>query len=149
VEETASGWIGHFGVNNPNAEAVDVPVGPLNRFQPAPEARGQPTSFEPGTEEELFTVEYEEAELTWQLDGIGATASVDSPRCEGPTPTPTPTPEPVTTVTTIDYEYDPLKRSNPGAQRSGLPPGRGELLLRRVLPIHLRRGGQSLDPDRA
>jgi RHS repeat-associated protein len=108
VEKTTSGWIGHFGMSNPNAESVDVPIGPLNRFQPVPEDRGQPTSFKPGTVEKLFTVEYEEGELTWQLDGNGATVSAESPRCEGPTPTPTP--EPVTTVTTIDYEYDPLYR---------------------------------------
>jgi RHS repeat-associated protein len=82
----------------------------LNRFQPTPEDRGQPTSFDPGTVEVLFTVPFEEAELTWQLDGNGATVSAKSPRCEGPTPTPTPTPEPVTTITTIDYEYDPLYR---------------------------------------
>jgi RHS repeat-associated protein len=119
VEELDSGWIGHFGVNNPNPEAVDVPVGPLNRFQPTPEDRGQPTSFDPGTVEELFTVPFEEAELTWQLDGNGATASEDSPRCEGPTPTPTPTPEPVTTVTTIAYEYDPLYRLTAANYSSG------------------------------
>ncbi|MGD8848664.1 MAG: RHS repeat-associated core domain-containing protein [Anaerolineales bacterium] len=110
VEETATGWIGHFGVYNPNAETVDVPVGPLNRFQPAPEDRGQSTSFDPGTDEELFTVSYEETELTWQLDGNSTTSSAESPRCELPTPTPTPTPIPVSTTTTIDYTYDPLNR---------------------------------------
>ena len=104
VEEVASDWIGHFGVINPNDETVNVPVGPLNRFEPAPENREQPTSFEPGTVEDLFTVAYEDSALTWQLDGNVAIASSESPRCEGPPP------EPVTTVTTINYEYDPLYR---------------------------------------
>ena len=76
----------------------------MNRFDPAPEERGQPTSFEPGTYEDLFTVAYEDEALTWCLDGNEATTSGESPRCEAP-PT-----EPVTTVKTIDYVYDPLYR---------------------------------------
>ena len=104
VGELADGWIGHFGFINPIDFTEIAPVGVLNRFDPSPEDRGQPTSFEPGTHEDLFTVAYEGEALTWHLDGNEATTSVESPRCD------TPPPEPVTTITTIDYVYDPLYR---------------------------------------
>ena len=104
VEELGSGWIGHFGVINGNDSIEVVPIGALNRFDPAPEDRGQPTSFEPGTYADFYTVAYEDEALTWRLDGNEATASGESPRCEAPPP------EPVTTTTMIDYVYDPLYR---------------------------------------
>jgi len=104
VEELADGWIGHFGFINPNDSMEIAPVGALNQFDPVLEDRGQPTSFEPGAHEDLFTVAYEGEALTWHLDGNEAAATVESPRCEAPPP------EPVTTVTTINYTYDPLYR---------------------------------------
>ena len=88
-------------------------VGALGRIDPAPQDRGQPTSFEPGTSEDLFTVAYEGATFTWHLDGRLATASSSSPRCEGPPP------EPVETTTTIGYTYDGLYRLTAADYDSG------------------------------
>lgn len=125
IEPADGGWIGHFGVVNENGSTAQIPVGALNRFQPPPEDRGQPTSFDPGTHEDLFTVPFEGDSLTWQLDGNEATASTASPLCELPptptdTPTPTPTPVPqVETTTTIDYVYDPLYRLTEANYDSG------------------------------
>jgi len=65
-----------------------VPIGALNEFDPALQDRGHPTSFEPGTNQDPFTVANEEATLTWHLDGHLATASSSSPRREAPPPEP-------------------------------------------------------------
>jgi uncharacterized repeat protein (TIGR01451 family) len=46
-----------FGYSNDDTQTTTVEVGEANRFFPAPEDRGQPTSFTPGDTEKAFTVE--------------------------------------------------------------------------------------------
>jgi hypothetical protein len=94
-----------------------VPIGALNEFDPAPQDRGQPTSFERGTSEGLLTVAYEGATLTWHLDGNLATASSSSPSCEAPPPEPAKT-------TTIDYTHDALYPVSLRSRGDRLPDGR-------------------------
>lgn len=70
-----------FGYSNRNDFVVDFPVGPDNRFSPAPEDRGQPTSFLPGRHYKAFAVEVSNGNLVWRLPGKSATASPGSKVC--------------------------------------------------------------------
>jgi uncharacterized repeat protein (TIGR01451 family) len=58
-----------FGYANEDTESTTVPIGERNRFFPAPENRGQPTTFEPGTATDAFTVSgiATGTVLTWTL----------------------------------------------------------------------------------
>jgi hypothetical protein len=89
-----------FGYYNENAEAVVVPIGPTNKFSPAPQDRGQPTTFQPGRTptwpHAAFGVIFEGSDLVWTLNGRTATASSASRLCPN---TPTSTPEPTETYT--------------------------------------------------
>lgn len=71
-----------FGYQNPNPAPVRIPIGPRNRFTPAPESRAQPTVFATGRQANVF-----EADLlplgAWQLDGALATPGLVSPICVG------------------------------------------------------------------
>lgn len=72
-----------FGYNNPNAAAVNIAVSAANNgFSPAPENRGQPTTFQPGLQANAFAVDFDGSALTWKLVSATATASSDpSVRC--------------------------------------------------------------------
>jgi hypothetical protein len=81
----------HWGyVNSWNAQ-VTVQVGNKtsgqNWFSPGAEGQGQPTSFDPGTSSDVFTVTFSTPTLTWTLDDSkqapanSATASATSTRC--------------------------------------------------------------------
>jgi uncharacterized repeat protein (TIGR01451 family) len=76
------GFLAHFGYENPNSATIQPPV-EQNAFSPPPEARGQRQTFAPGRVEDSFQVESGGEALTWSLTGNQATASLDSPRCEG------------------------------------------------------------------
>ena len=70
-----------FGYFNRNyREALDIPVGPNNRFDPAPADQGQPTHFLPRRQTGLFTVvvpkDFGAQKLTWTLAAHGQTNSV-------------------------------------------------------------------------
>jgi len=41
-------YTAYFGYKNDNMGEVTVPVGPNNRFSPAPQDRSQPTTFQSG-----------------------------------------------------------------------------------------------------
>jgi uncharacterized repeat protein (TIGR01451 family) len=56
VTTEGSTYSATFGYSNDDTQANTVPVGDENRFSPAPENRGQPTTFEPGNHEKVFTV---------------------------------------------------------------------------------------------
>ena len=65
---TATLLIGYFNSNQ--TQAVDLPIGELNRFSPGPEDRGQPTHFPPGRSWGVFTIQVPgdfDGELTWTL----------------------------------------------------------------------------------
>jgi hypothetical protein len=76
-------FIAHFGYMNRNEMDVEIPIGPDNRFTPALEDRGQPTSFLPGRQYDVFTVEFDGSNLVWRLEspnGQSATATAsDNP----------------------------------------------------------------------
>jgi len=75
-----------FGYLNQNASAVSIPVGPLNKFSPAPQDRGQPTTFQPGHVANAFNVTFTGTKVAWAVKGPDrhrntAIASLDSQRC--------------------------------------------------------------------
>jgi hypothetical protein len=70
-----------FGYFNRNyREALDIPVGPNNRFDPAPVDQGQPTYFLPRRQTGIFTVvvpeDFGTQKLTWTIAAHGQTNSV-------------------------------------------------------------------------
>lgn len=85
---TANGdgtYTAYFGYRNDGDEAVTIPVGPRNRIAPAPEDRGQPTTFSPGGTAPWpnapFSAAFSGGGLSWTVDGQTASASPDSPPC--------------------------------------------------------------------
>jgi hypothetical protein len=75
---TYSMWFGYFNRNH--EEALDIPVGPDNRFEPGPADRGQPTHFVPQWQKSSFRVvvpkDFGQQKLTWILTSKGKTESV-------------------------------------------------------------------------
>jgi hypothetical protein len=57
-----------FGFVNRNRKELELSVGPLNQFTPAPSNQGQPTSFKPGEWDRVFSVMPRTPEVTWHLD---------------------------------------------------------------------------------
>lgn len=88
VEPGPATFTATFGVDNPNDAAVTLPIGPANRFAPAPADRGQGTTFAPGADDALVTVTGAPngTELAWTLDGRTATASASFARSCGEPP---------------------------------------------------------------
>ena len=82
VEDTGTRLLAHFGYRNPNSTEITPPPD-QNRFSPPPENRGQPSTFEPGDEDDAFQAELTSDALTWSLTGNEVTASNASPRCKG------------------------------------------------------------------
>ncbi len=68
-----------FGYSNPNDGNVEIPIGPDNKFNRAPQDQGQPTIFEPGRTPFFpnanFSVDFDGNPLVWTLNGKTATAS--------------------------------------------------------------------------
>ena len=81
IEPQGSGFLAHFGYDNPNSAGVTPPQD-KNVFDPAPPNRGQPTTFNPGRRDDAVAAEFS-GSLTWKLTGNNATADDGSPRCQG------------------------------------------------------------------
>lgn len=76
----------HFGYINPNDVTVVIPLGKNNKITPAPQDRGQPTSFEPGVHNNAFSAEFNGNDLTWHIESENykpkdATASAIDTKC--------------------------------------------------------------------
>ena len=78
-----SGFLAHFGYDNPNDETITDPVG--NFFTPLSADNGeQPSDFEPGRVVDVFQVASPDGkDLTWTLTGNEATATAGSKQCPG------------------------------------------------------------------
>ena len=77
-------YTARFGTNNVNPTAVTIPIGADNRFDPAPQDRGQGTQFAPGNNPNAVTVQGipNGTDLVWVLNGRTSTASSSFPtRC--------------------------------------------------------------------
>jgi len=99
VEAGQSTFTATFGYVNPNAVSVTIPVGSGNRLSPAPEDRGQPTTFASGRVDTAFTVSAvpNGTDIVWTVNGKTATASSSfTTSCtEQPPPPPTETDRPI------------------------------------------------------
>jgi uncharacterized repeat protein (TIGR01451 family) len=79
VEVRPGGLVGHFGYNA--GEAATIEVGLVNRFDPPPENRSQPSSFTQGSHSNVVQVPFT-GSLAWVLAGRSVTASEGSRRCQ-------------------------------------------------------------------
>ena len=80
VEDRSDGLYAHFGYRNSENGDVTIDIGLVNRFAPAPENRGQPKTFEPGTHG-ILPVPFA-GSLQWRLAGNVVAASAASSRCQ-------------------------------------------------------------------
>jgi hypothetical protein len=75
---TFSLWFGYFNRNH--EEALEIPIGPDNRFEPGAADRGQPTHFVPQWQKSSFRVvvpkDFGQQKLTWRLTAKGKTETV-------------------------------------------------------------------------
>lgn len=77
----------HWGYENRDTSNVEISVGGKNKFQPNPQGRGQPTTFQPGRHYNVFTTDFNGGDLTWHVERPGsntpdtATASSESIDC--------------------------------------------------------------------
>ena len=75
---TYSMWFGYFNRNH--EEALEIPIGPDNRFEPGPADRGQPTHFVPQWQKSSFRIivpkDFGQQKLTWRLTAKGKTETV-------------------------------------------------------------------------
>lgn len=74
-----SGYLLVLGYKNRNRVAVDIPVGPNNRFEPDVVDRGQPTHFLAGRQKTQFAIkvpkDFGQKRLTWTIVAHGQTAT--------------------------------------------------------------------------
>jgi uncharacterized repeat protein (TIGR01451 family) len=112
VTNNGSTFDATFGYQNDNLSPVTIPVGDANKFTPAPEDRGQPTTFQPGNLQQAFTVTGipSSQNLVWTLTSSGtrtATASADDEtKCSEPPPPAEPIGVFVTCIVKHDSTYD-------------------------------------------
>jgi len=81
IEPHGSGFLAHFGYDNPNDGPV-TPPSDENAFDPPPPGRGQPTTFEKGRHDDAVAADFS-GSLSWKLTDREATANESSPRCQG------------------------------------------------------------------
>jgi uncharacterized repeat protein (TIGR01451 family) len=112
VTNTGDTYSATFGYENEDTETNTIPVGDLNKFVPAPENRGQPTSFDHGNHPQAVTVTGipNGTSLVWALTSEQqrwAEASSSFPtKCSGPPPPLVPIGLFVTCVTNHAGTYD-------------------------------------------
>lgn len=112
VTNQGSTYSATFGYGNEDTETTTVALGERNRFFPAPENRGQPTSFQPGNVPQAFTVNGIPAgtTLTWSLTSdqtrYAAASSSFETKCSEPPPELAPIGLFVTCVTNHASTYD-------------------------------------------
>ena len=71
-----------WGYNNSSGSTETIAIGSGNKFSPNPQNRGQPTSFLPGTNHNVFVVTWNgSGSLTWTLNGHDVSATKTSTAC--------------------------------------------------------------------
>ena len=80
-----------FGYDSAVVNAVQIPIGSSNNFNPSPEDRGQPTIFQPGRERDIVTAfSNGQPPDARKLEGGNANANRNDAECASLTPTPSP-----------------------------------------------------------
>lgn len=112
VTNTGNTYSATFGYESEDTETSTIAIGELNRFLPAPDDRGQPSSFQPGHHDDVFTVTNipNGTGLSWSLTSDVtryAKASADfETKCSDPPPDLVPIGLFVTCVTNHAGTYD-------------------------------------------
>lgn len=99
-------YTARFGYLNENAENADIPIGDNNFFNIPPADRGQPETFLPGRQVNVFSFNFDGSNIVWTLEGPDesrrtSTASAGGPACADQPPPPTPPDTPDTTIEPI------------------------------------------------
>jgi hypothetical protein len=85
--QPGGGYVAVFGYQNSGATTETIPVGPQNRFQPAPADLGQPTTFDPGRHDNVLIVSWNGTDqLQWKLNGISVSADAGQVCATNPVP---------------------------------------------------------------
>ena len=81
--DTGTGqWNSLWGYDSTSGSVENIPIGSTNYFSPGAQNQGQPTAFQPGTNNNVFTVTWSgSSELTWTLNGQSASATTSSTKC--------------------------------------------------------------------
>jgi hypothetical protein len=85
IEPIPGGFVANFGYESSEDQPSSIFIGPDNFFTPAPGNRGQISLFFKGYHPRAFRVSYGTSSgpiLTWNLQGVTAIASVNSPLCD-------------------------------------------------------------------
>ena len=84
-------YTAYFGYNNTGAVQFNFAVGDNNQVFPGGADQGQPTAFNVGNYPRVFAVQFDGVfipNVTWDLNGLAASASVSSPACAAGVTTP-------------------------------------------------------------
>lgn len=82
VDRSSGSPVVRFGYSSVLTYAgVTVPLGLFNRIDPAPQLRGQPSSFRPGAHEGVFEVPFDGSPISWIVGSRSATANSGVPSC--------------------------------------------------------------------
>lgn len=76
-------WIAYFSYQNPNDDAVEVPIGVDNRLDPPVADGSQPSMLSAGTHSFDFALTLDPGSaISWSLQGRTVTAGTGSPECD-------------------------------------------------------------------
>ena len=74
----------YFGYTNTGPDSITIPIGDNNGISPGEVDAGQPVTFDVGAYPKVFAVSFSPATfpvVTWELNGLLASASATSPQC--------------------------------------------------------------------
>ena len=78
----STNWLASWGYSNASSSTQTVPIGSSNSFSPGSQSQGQPTSFKPGTNDNVFTVPFVASQPpAWTLDGTTVSSSPSDKKC--------------------------------------------------------------------
>jgi len=79
----STSWLALWGYANSSGSTQTIPIGSRNAFAPGAQGQGQPTTFKPGTIDNLFTVPFVASNPpAWTLDGTTVASSPSDKKCD-------------------------------------------------------------------
>ena len=75
-------YTAHFGYQNDKDKPVLIAIGGQNSIYPGQSDRGQPYLFYPGRHTDVFTVDFDGSNISWNLDMQVKSANSSSPPCQ-------------------------------------------------------------------
>ncbi len=80
--DSGTAWTSLWGYSNSSSSTQTIPIGSSNSFSPGAQNQGQPTTFKPGTVDNLFTVPFTASDPpAWSLDGTTVSSSPSDKKC--------------------------------------------------------------------